>query len=156
MGRSWFEVTKDSPCPICKKDHYCSISDDGRRVNCRFEPNGGTAARDRSGATYFKHRIANSARSVTRHTRSSAGQRQENRADPDEIHAAYAALLECPQLALSDVHRKSLEARGFSALRIDAEQYRTLPASNQARIAAKNWLLQKLGGHEAAARGPRA
>jgi hypothetical protein len=57
------------------------------------------------------------------------------RAEADDLHAAYSALLEA--LSLSEGHRSALEARGLDGDAIARGQYRSLPAQGRSRIAGR-------------------
>lgn len=51
----WVRVTRDNPCPICGKDHNCSVSTDGNAVLCGRVENAPGEYRNQGGQ--FLHRI---------------------------------------------------------------------------------------------------
>jgi hypothetical protein len=131
---NWRLVTASSPCPICKKPDWCSISADGALVSCRREENGALKIKaDKAGGTVYLHRLAGDARADVLPPSKRPGP-ESPRLDADTVHRAYSALL--ARLELFAAHRTALRQRGLADAEIDRRGYRTLPINGRARRAA--------------------
>ena len=57
-GGKWREVSRERPCPVCGKDHWCSMLDTPNglvKVNCQRKSEGGHAEQDCNGNSYWVH-----------------------------------------------------------------------------------------------------
>jgi hypothetical protein len=139
----WKEARKDSPCPICGKTDWCSVSMDGRLVACRRESKGATKVKtDKSGAEYYLHRIGplsdSNIGTTTREEKprcAAVAATPVSRAEPASLDRAYQALL--TNLSLSDFHRDALKARGLSDDEIAKRGYRSYPRTGRGPIAKR-------------------
>ena len=52
---NWIDVSRKAPCPICGHDSWCTVSSDGRVVNCRRVDAGGRSKTDKNGAPFWVH-----------------------------------------------------------------------------------------------------
>ena len=59
MSRAgWQDVSRRAPCPICRRDHWCSRSADGVWVCCRRVDDGtGTPKLDKLGDPYWLYKL---------------------------------------------------------------------------------------------------
>jgi hypothetical protein len=130
--RSWRRVTGKHPCPICGKGDWCSVSADGGLVACRrVEAGCWKAKADKGGTPVYLHRLDGAARvALPPPTAANSGTR---RAEPEQLHAVYTALL--AGLSLSQRHREALHVRGLGDEEIDRLHYRSLPVQGRARLA---------------------
>lgn len=136
----WREVSRASPCPICGKPDWCSISSDGQWVVCRRVDSGAGHHRiDKSGADYWLYRLGAGLAVLPSPPEPPDG--AADRADDAVLHRVYTDLLLL--LALSPQHRDNLRRRGLSDAEIEARQYRTLPAGGRAELAKR--LAEKYG-----------
>ncbi len=106
-------VTRASPCPICRKPNWCSVSINGNYCACRRIADGGLEKTDRSGNIYYAHRIGGTAATGNGEDWpepqfSNGG---ENLADADTLNKVYSAFLS--HLPLFPEHIKALETRGL-------------------------------------------
>ncbi len=133
MIRQWTNTTRSAPCPICGHAGWCRLSADGQLAACRRIEQGAARTRtDKNGAAFFIHRIDGRAADPPPRL-DPPPMTTASRADTDTRHRVYSALLAA--LPLSSAHREGLRRRGLTDARIDAAQYRTLPAQGRARIA---------------------
>ena len=127
---TWQEVTKERPCPICKKSDWCRVSVDGSLAACRRESRGGKLRRYGDGSDYYLHVLRDDRpqRSV-KPASGSVGKRSNKTtpecAEPATLDKAYRLLLGC--LDLSPDHRDALHKRGLSDADIERGEYKTLP-----------------------------
>jgi hypothetical protein len=133
-GRSrhnWRRVTQGHPCPICKAQSWCSVTADGTLAKCmKVEADSFKTGEQKDGARCYLHRLAGVAHSEP--PPRSFGP-QTPRADADQLHRAYSAMLALLQLSLA--HRKALGGRGLSDEEIDRRGYRTLSRQGRSRLA---------------------
>lgn len=133
-NQAWREVSRTSPCPICGKPDWCSISADGKWVVCRRVDNGAGHHRvDRAGADYWLYRTGQGLAVLP--DPPEPEQSVVDRADDKVLHKVYSDLLSL--LTLSPEHREDLRRRGLSDAEIEARQYRTLPAHGRAKVAKR-------------------
>src|SRR6516164_10529035 len=105
---NWFRMSSTSPCPICKKPDWWSVSIDGSVVKCmRVEQGCWRSGTDRTGARYYLHRIEVTARSHRAPPPPPGSQPQL--AGTESLHSAYSALL--AGLHLSKADREALKRR---------------------------------------------
>src|SRR5918995_4663655 len=130
----WHSVSTDSPCHVCGKPDWCSVSSDGKKAICRRMHNGtGEPKVDTSGQEYWLyelngHRELISSEDVPKQ----AGEITE-KADPQTLDQVYGTLLD--QLALSPAHRQDLHRRGLTEACIKRSGYRTLPLNGREELA---------------------
>ena len=128
----WVRVTKKSPCQVCKKTNWCSVSADGAVAKCMRVQDGCYRSKaDSKGASYYLHRLADGPRPRTVAPPRPDGPAAD-RADADTLHEIYSALL--ARLTLSKAHRENLERRGLTGETIDRNAYKTLPVQDRYRI----------------------
>jgi hypothetical protein len=128
----WVRVSKQSPCPICEKDHYCSVSADGTIAKCMFQEAGAFKSKeDKNGVPYHLHRVADRPRFQVDPPQPPGP--EAKRADSDTLHLVYSALLD--RLTLTNAHREALHGRGLANDTIDRAGYRTLPGQRRPHIA---------------------
>jgi hypothetical protein len=131
----WQTVTEESPCDICDKSTWCSVSLDGKKAICRRKDNGaGVHKVDSSGADYWLYEL-NGHGGERRVLGVDATKVLENpeKADLDTLNKCYRALLE--GLALSHDDRQDLRRRDLSQEEIEHRGYRTLSASGREDLA---------------------
>jgi hypothetical protein len=129
----WREASQYSPCPVCGKPDWCSISDDDVWAVCRRE-DGDTGEHkvDASGTPYWLHKLKDPpVESVPKDDPSKAPER----ADPETLDRVYGALLD--QLPLTHPHGQDLHRRGLSEGQVKFRGYRTLPPGGREDLAAK-------------------
>src|SRR5215211_7802659 len=57
-GNGWRSVSAESPCYVCGKPDWCSVSSDGEKAICRREGSGASEHKvDTSGVDYWLHRL---------------------------------------------------------------------------------------------------
>ena len=124
MGSAcWREASEESPCPVCDKPDWCSISDDYIWAICRHKDDGtGEHKVDASGAGYWLYTLKDPP--VECMPKDDPPEVPE-RADPETLDWVYGALLD--ELPLSYAHRQDLHRRGLSEGQIKRRSYRTLP-----------------------------
>jgi hypothetical protein len=140
----WRDVKRDSPCPICEKNDWCRVSEDGLWAACRRDARGATKVKtDKNGADVYLHRIGQS--SLSQDQVASDGhvngqphsvKREASlvkRADAPELDKVYRALL--GRLQLSNGHREALKRRGLSDEAIAERGYRSYPRTGRVGIA---------------------
>jgi P4 family phage/plasmid primase-like protien len=110
-------VSLTHPCPKCGKPDWCAISSDGKWCVCRrVGGDGATEKTDKSGATYFLHKLLSTngnsknriAHRPPRQTVATA-----EKADLEVHHKVYSALLS--ELPLLACHANDLIRRGLKA-----------------------------------------
>ena len=132
-GGAYKDVTRATPCPICRKDTHCTLTqDDSGLVFCRRVGPQSEQRQDASGAAYWVHWTkGRTGRTFTPPelpaTSAAALATVETR---DEV---YRALLQL--LPLSPEHNQALQARGLSAEAISLSNYGTLPIRGRAAVA---------------------
>lgn len=146
--RTWREVNRGNPCPVCGHDSWCAVTRDGGCCMCRrYEegPDGpGKHRTDKDGFDYWIHWVGGD-------TRTSAPVQEPElvagaeRADIDTLHRAYSRLL--ANLRLAEEHRRNLQARGLSDAEIHSRGYRTLPLRGRRKLAEE--LVEHLGEADA-------
>src|SRR5688572_22123941 len=57
MREGWVNAKRGRPCPICQRSDWCSFTADGLVIACRRVSDGGHERTDRSGVTYWLHRL---------------------------------------------------------------------------------------------------
>ena len=59
MGSAgWLPVTEESPCHVCGKSDWCSVSADGKKAICRRKDDGaGVRRTDKSGQDYWLYEL---------------------------------------------------------------------------------------------------
>lgn len=134
MPDALVRVTAASPCPICGKDSWCSVSPDGETIACSRVADGAYKTVDTSaGAPSYLHR------------RTSRPQLPDvlpaAAADPMFRNEVYRALLQ--DLPLSESHRADLRKRGLSDSDIDRGWYRSHGGQGRGRKAVA--MLQRFG-----------
>src|SRR5262245_17622546 len=121
----WSRVFPTTPCPICRRPDWCSVSSDGDVCKCmRIQEGSFQTIHQDDGQTGYLHRLREAAAMPTP---------TRNLADPATRHRVYTALL--AKLSLSTEHRENLQRRGLSAANILATGYRTLPIRGRAKVA---------------------
>ena len=140
MASSGFKnVTRQNPCPICGKTDWCSISEDGIWCCCRRVDTGeGIPKVDSNSADYWLYRLdgkpfqRQDTNTETLDSILVTGDREPERADPDNLHKVYTALLS--ELKLFDHHRENLNKRGLNDEQIKLRGYKSL-FKNRSQIA---------------------
>jgi hypothetical protein len=125
----WVNVTSDSPCVICNKDHWCSRSSDGRIAICRRSSTSahfgaGREKTNANGDLYWVYRLSSTASPPGPEPAYRPVGGKGERAEPEILHAVYSALLQA--LPLTHEHRMRLRTRGLSNEVIDELGYRSL------------------------------
>jgi Domain of unknown function (DUF3854)/Domain of unknown function (DUF927) len=129
----WRRVSAESPCPICKGAAWCSISADGTVAKCQRVADGAFKTKtDKNGADYHLHRLGGAAPPPSAPPPPAFGPAPD-RADANQLHRAYSALL--TRLQMSEAHRDNLRGRGLTDDEIDRRGYRTLPIHGRAPLA---------------------
>ena len=143
----WREASQESPCPVCGKPDWCSVSDDGGWAICRRKSDGtGEYKVDTSGADYWLYKLKEPpVESVPQDGAPEA----PKTADPETLDRVYGTLLD--QLPLSHAHRQDLHRRGLSEAQVKRRGYRTLPPGSREVLAAK---LAERFGTEACSKVP--
>ena len=122
----WIEATCKKPCPICGHDSWCTVTRDGRVVNCRRVDAGGREKTDQNGAVYWVHHLGEGNRiGAVLMPQPSMKEPAPERADDATLSAVYNALLN--ELRLFPQHAHELKRRGLSPAEIEWRQYRSLP-----------------------------
>ena len=138
-GNGWRSVSAESPCYVCGKPDWCSVSSDGEKAICRREGSGASEHKvDTSGVDYWLHRLKDQ---PVESAATDDGPEDPERAGPETLDRVYGALLD--ELALIHAHRQDLHRRGLSEGQIGRGGYRTLPAGGRDLLAAR--LLERFG-----------
>ena len=119
----WQPVTEESPCHVCGKPDWCSVSADDKKAICRRKDDGTGAAGETSRAGLLALRAERAqGPELTGRMPPARGEIPE-KADPQTLDQVYGALLD--ELSLSHAHRQDLHRRGLRKLRIKRGGYRT-------------------------------
>src|ERR687897_3280442 len=139
----WHSVSTDSPCHVCGKPDWCSVSSDGKKAICRRMHNGtGEPKVDTSGQEYWLYELNGHRELISsEEVWPQAGEITE-KADPQTLDQVYGTLLD--QLALSHAHRQDLHRRGLTEACIKRSGYRTLPLKGREELARS--LVEHFGG----------
>jgi DNA primase len=123
--RTFIRVTRQKPCPICKRPDWCSVDDDGSIIICMRVSNGSVSETKNGG---YLH-VLRDHQHPFRH--------QQPQAKPNAItigqrHPVYSALLD--MLPLSGKHADHLLLeRGLSDFAIARNGYATWPTDEDRR-----------------------
>jgi putative DNA primase/helicase len=127
-------VTATAPCPICRKPDWCSISTDGEVCACRRIAEGGEERTDKSGGTFYYHRLVERTANHTQpEPRFTLADGKGERADVDTLNRVYSALLDA--LPLDAHHQERLRARGLAG-DLKAAGYRSLGRARYRAVAS--------------------
>lgn len=133
--RAWHEVSRRTPCPVCSKPDWCSVSADGAWAICRrLETGAGVHRLDKAGADYWVYRL-DGQRLGTRPAREVPPQTATTCADTATLNRVYRALLTARPL--STAHRQALRQRGLSDTEMARRGYRTLARHGRAALARR-------------------
>lgn len=131
----WINVSANTPCPICRRSDWCSVTRDGSLALCRREAsplaNHGV---DSGGVDYWIYNLKGE--SIDYSTRSiivPPSDKRPARADAETLDKVYRAIL--GHLVLSRDHKQNLLVRGLSENEIERRLYRTWPKKGRAKIA---------------------
>jgi hypothetical protein len=126
-------VSRSCRCPVCGRPDWCLVARDGRYAVCmRVE----SARAARGGAGGWVHLLRDApALLCSAPTWTIPSGRPPSLASPERRHHAYARLQAAA--LLSEEHRCSLLARGYSVDEIVARGYRTLPPENRWKLARR-------------------
>jgi hypothetical protein len=158
--RTWHDISRHTPCPICGKPDWCRVSMDGAWAICRRVDTGvGRHKQDKGGAEYWLYRLAG--RSLEpRPAVALPASLSPACADAGTLDRVYRALLTA--LPLVPSHRQALRQRGLLDAEILRRHYRTLPLEGRAALAKRlvDWLsadvcVQVPGFHVAERNGQR-
>ena len=144
MGSAgWLLVTEESPCHVCGKSDWCSVSADGKKAICRRKDDGtGVHRRDKSGQDYWLYELNGHRELILSEDVSQQDGEVPEKADPQTLDQVYGALLDA--LALSQAHRQDLHRRGLTEACIKRSGYRTLPLKGREELA--HTLIEHFGG----------
>src|SRR5215211_8301947 len=144
MGRaSWPLVTEESPCHVCGKPDWCSVSADGKKAICRRKDDGtGGRRTDKAGQDYWLYERKGHGGPGLPEDGPPEGREEPERATPQTLNRVYGALLDA--LALSHAHRQDLHRRGLTEASIKHSGYRTLPLKGREELAQT--LVEAFGG----------
>ena len=135
MGSArWQLVTEESPCHVCGKSDWCSVSADGKKAICRRKDDGtGVRRTDKSGQDYLLYELNGHRELILSEDVSQQDGEVPEKADPQTLDQVYGTLLD--QLALSPAHRQDLHRRGLTEASIKRSGYRTLPLKGREALA---------------------
>jgi hypothetical protein len=152
MGSArWPLVTEESPCHVCGKSDWCSVSADGKKAICRRKDDGtGVRRTDKSAQDYWLYELNGHRELILSEDVSQQDGEVPEKADPQTLDQVYGALLGA--LALRQAHRQDLHRRGLTEGCIKRSGYRTLPLKGREELAQT--LVERFGG-EACSRVPR-
>jgi hypothetical protein len=144
MGSArWLLVTEESPCHVCGKSDWCSVSADGKKAICRRKDGGdGVRRTDKSGQDYWLYELNGHRELILSEDVSQQDGEVPEKADPQTLDQVYRKLLD--QLALSHTHRQDLHRRGLTEACIKRSGYRTLPLKGREELARP--LVERFGG----------
>src|SRR5919112_1782732 len=144
MGSAgWPLVTEESPCHVCGKSDWCSVSADGKKAICRRKDDGtGVRRTDKSGQDYWLYELNGHRELIFSEDVSQQDGEVLEKADPQTLDQVYGALLD--QLALSPAHRQDLHCRGLTEAGIKRGGYRSLPPKDREELAQT--LVERFGG----------
>src|SRR5215207_710344 len=135
MGSAgWLLVTEESPCHVCGKSDWCSVSADGKKAICRRKDGGaGVRRTDKSGQDYWLYELNGHRELISSEDVWQQDGEVPKIADPQTLDQVYGTLLD--QLALSPAHRQDLHRRGLTEASIKRSGYRTLPLKGREELA---------------------
>src|SRR5215212_10897989 len=135
MGRArWPLVTEESPCHVCGKSDWCSVSADGKKAICRRKDDGtGFRRTDKSGQEYWLYDLNGHRELILSEEVLRQDGEVPEKAGPQTLDQVYGALLEA--LALSHAHRQDLHRRGLTEAGIKRGGYRTLTPKGRELLA---------------------
>ncbi len=135
MGSAgWLLVTEESPCHVCGKSDWCSVSADGKKAICRRKDGGaGVRRTDKSGQDYWLYELNGHRELISSEDGSQQDGEIPEKADPQTLDQVYGTLLDA--LALSPAHRQDLHRRGLTEACIKRSGYRTLPLKGREELA---------------------
>src|SRR5215212_3012994 len=135
MGSArWPLVTEESPCHVCGKSDWCSVSADGKKAICRRKDDGtGVRRTDKSGQDYWLYELNGHRELILSEEILQQDGEVPEKADPQTLDQVYGALLD--QLALSHAHRQELHRRGLTEASIKRSGYRTLTLKGREELA---------------------
>lgn len=137
----WRSVTEESPCHVCGKSGWCSVSGDRKKAICRRRNNGSGVHRvDKSGQDYWLYDM-NGHGAPHPPEESTEDHEVPDKAEPQTLHRVYGALLD--GLSLDPDHRENLRARGLSDTCIMRGKYRSLPPNVRENLACR--LVERFG-----------
>ena len=141
MRSAWSTVSRTTPCTICGKSDWCTVSADGAWALCRRVENGtGLHRLDKTGADYWLYRLDEHV-PYRPSTSEPPSQSRVERADPRTLDRVYRALLAV--LPLTSAHRQALRRRGLLDTEIMRRGYRTMPL--EGRAALVRGIVDRLG-----------
>ena len=138
---NWSEVTKDNPCDICGKDHWCTRCN--RIVHCRRMAShptylDGVHQQDKAGVDYWRYWL--DGRPQVRTLPVPTVQPSTKKADPDTLHEVYSRLLELVGEP-TDEQREKLRQRNLTDAQVDQlikdAPYAWLPIRGRAKICTQ-------------------
>ena len=135
MGSAgWRAASTDSPCHVCGKPDWCSMSADCKKAICRRKDDGsGVLRTDKSGQDYWLYELNGHERPGLPGDGPLEDREEPERANPQTLDRVYGALLD--QLALSPAHRQDLHRRGLTEASIKRGGYRTLTPKGREELA---------------------
>jgi hypothetical protein len=135
MGSAgWLPVTEESPCHVCGKSDWCSVSADGKKAICRRKDGGaGVRRTDKSGQDYWLYEHNGHRELILSEDVSQQDGEVLEKADPQTFDQVYGALLDA--LVLSHAHRQDLHCRGLTEASNKRSGYRTLPLKGREELA---------------------
>src|SRR5215208_6293315 len=135
MGSArWPLVTEESPCHVCGKSDWCSVSADGKKAICRCKDDGsGVLRSDKPGQDYWLYDLNGHSELILSAVVWRRDGEVPEKAGPQTLDQVYGALLD--QLALSHAHRQDLHRRGLTEASIKRGVYRTLPLKGREELA---------------------
>jgi hypothetical protein len=139
--RAWKEVSSKNPCPECKHNSWCRVTEDGSLCACRRSEAGGEHRTDKNGEDYYLHRLIPSANGEAwqepQLSLADCPKDEEGNpiaADADLRNKIYRRLLLC--LPLHQHHIEELGRRGIKDGH-KAAGYRTLGKENESGLPAR-------------------
>src|SRR5215208_3004361 len=135
MGSArWPLVTEESPCHVCGKSDWCSVSADGKKAICRRKDDGtGVLRTDKSGQDYWLYDLNGHRELILSEDVLQQDGEVPEKADPQTLDQVHGALLDT--LALSPAHRQDLHRRGLTEACIKRSGYRTLTLKGREELA---------------------
>src|SRR5215211_8484039 len=102
MGRaSWPLVTEESPCHVCGKPDWCSVSADGKKAICRRKDDGtGVLRTDKSGQDYWLYELNGHGRPGLPEDGPPEDREEPERANSETLDRVYGALLDALALKI--------------------------------------------------------
>jgi hypothetical protein len=130
----WRAASTDSPCSVCGKPDWCSVSADRKRAICRRKDDGsGVLRTDKSGQDYWLYELNGHGTPGLPEEGPSEDREEPERANPETLDRVYGALLGA--LDLSHAHRQDLHRRGLTEAGIKRGGYRTLTPKGRELLA---------------------